>query len=367
MTDPRPLRAAIIGCGDISRSHFVSMDANAIQVVAVCDLDEQLARRKAAECGHADAAVFTDPAAMLARSDIDLVTVATPVATHAPLTIAALRAGKHVACEKPSALSLAENVAVLEASRAAKRRAIFFSSRMRYGMSTIAAQHCRRGDLGEVYRVDVNLARRRGRPGVDIIQHAKWFVDSRRAGGGVIMDMGQYFMDQVFHLTGWPEIVAVSASGFRGFPHDLPAGTTFDVEEQSTIFARAANGCTYTFDLSWIGYQKPRHDITLRGTRGGIRLDEHNKDQPFTYFSDAGNPWQWMNQTTEWRDNQSGNDHVYADLARAIRGEDVEVGTTPEQAIAITRFTQMALKSAATGREVLASEVPIPRAAGAAG
>ncbi len=366
MTQPKPIRAAIIGCGDISRSHFSSYTANGIVVAAVCDLDEKLAKRKATECGHPDAAVFSDPHAMLARGDIDLVTVATPVAMHAPLTIAALRAGKHVACEKPSALSLEENVAVLDASRKAGKQVIFFSSRNRYGMSTLADQHCKRGDLGDIYRVDVHMARRRGRPGVDIIQHAKWFVDNRLAGGGVIMDMGQYYMDQVFHLTGWPTISSVSASSFRGFPHQLPQGTTFDVEEQSTIFARAANGCTFTFDFSWIGHQKPRSEVIIRGTRGGIRLDTESKDQPFTFYKDGEGPWQWLNTTSDWRDNTSGNDHVYADLAKAIRGEKVDVGTTPEQAVAITRFTQMALRSAAAGREVTAAEVPIPKAAAAA-
>jgi predicted dehydrogenase len=366
MSVHKSLRAAIIGCGDISRSHSASMDATGIVLVAVCDLDVQLAKRKVAEFGHPEAAVYGDVAELLARTDIDLVTVATPVAMHAPLTIQALCAGKHVACEKPSALSLEENVAVAEASRSTGRRVIFFSSRNRYGMSTLAERHCRRHDLGEIYRVDVHMARKRGRPGVDIIQHAKWFINQRLSGGGVIMDMGQYYMDQVFHLTGWPEIRSVSASHFRGFSHQLDVGTTFDVEEQSTIFARAENGCTYTFDFSWIGHQQPRNEVIIRGTKGGLRLDGENRERPFTYYYEES-PWQWMSTSTDWRDQRSGNDHVYGDLTRALRGEALEVGTTPEQAIKITRFTQMALRSAERGSEVTASEVPIPLAVTHAG
>jgi len=354
-----PVRVALIGCGDISRAHIASYRVAGLELVAVCDRDEALARRKIIEFGQPQVPVYQDAADLLRRPDIDLVTIAVPVCGHAPLTIQALRAGKHVACEKPSALSLEENVAIAETSRSAGKLVIFFSSRNRYGMSTLAERHCHGGELGEIYRVDVHMARRRGRPGVDIIPHATWFLDHARAGGGVIMDMGQYYMDQVFHLTRWPEIATVSASHFRGFPHQLAEGTVFDVEEQSTIFARAANGCTFTFDLSWIGHQKPRNEVIIRGTRGGLRLDGESKEQPFAFYQEH-QPWQWLTTGTDWRDNRSGNDHVYMDLVRAIRGEDCAVGTTPSEAIAITRFTQLALASAASGREVRAAELPVP-------
>jgi predicted dehydrogenase len=363
MTHPRPLRGAIIGCGDICRAHFTAYSACGIELAAVCDLDGELARRKAREHGHPEAPIYTDHRELLARGDVDFVTVATPVSAHAPLTIAALAAGKHVACEKPSALTLEENLAILQASTAARKRVMFFSSRNRYGYAKLAERHCRRGDLGRIYRVDVQLARRRGRPGVDIIQHATWFIDRCKAGGGVIMDMGQYFMDEVFNLTGWPEIVSVSAASFRGMAHALPPGTTYDVEEQCTILARAADGCCYTFDLSWIGHQKPRMEISLRGTTGGVRIDHEDKERPFTFFADGDEPWHWMNTTTDWRDNRNGTEHAYDDFARAIRGETVDYGTTPEQAVAITRFTLMALRSAELGREVKADEIPLPAAA----
>ncbi len=363
---PAPLRGAIIGMGDIAAAHFASFRVCGFTLAAVCDLDRGLAERKAKAHGHAEVPVYTDVRELLARPDIDFVTVATPVSAHAPLTLQALAAGKHVACEKPSALTIEENVAIRDAAAAAKRTVFFFSSRNRAGMAIPATRLCRRGDLGRIYRVDVHLARRRGRPGVDIIQHARWFVDRRRAGGGVIMDMGQYFMDLAFHLTAWPRIATVSAVGFRGFPHQLPAGTAFDVEESCAIFARAEDGCCFTFDFSWIGHQKPRNEVILRGTTGGLRIDSENKERPFEFFADGDEPWHWMSTTTDWRDNRDGTDHAYADFARAIRGEAVEAGTTPDQAIAITRFTLLALRSAELGREVRAEEVPVPAAAGKA-
>jgi predicted dehydrogenase len=363
----KPARMAIIGCGDISRDHFAACKTNGIEVAAVCDLDPELAKRKVADHGLTGAEVFTDHRRLLERGDLDFVTVATPVAGHAPLTIAALRAGKHVMCEKPSALSLAENVAIRDAARAAGRKVVFFSARMRYGFAGMARTRIAAGDLGRIYRVEARMARRRGRPGVDIIKHARWFTDHRLAGGGVIMDMGQYYLDRIFHLTGWPAIGAISATSFRGFAHDLPAGATFDVEEQCSIVAPGADGCSFSCDFSWIGHQQPRDETIVLGTRGGIRIDNHDRERPFVQFRDGDDPWQGLDTTTTWRDDRSGSERMYGDFVRAIRGEDVEVGTTPDQAIAITRCTLMAQKSAELGREVRADEVPVPAAATAAG
>lgn len=361
-----PIRVGLIGCGDISPSHLKTYTNEGLKLVAICDLDRARAEKRKAESGQ-DPVIYADHKEMLRRDDIDLVTVATPVSGHAPLTLAALAAGKHVACEKPSALTLEENVAIRDAAKAAKREVVFFSARQRYGFAELAKQHM--PQIGKAYRVDVRFARRRGRPGVDIITDAHWFVDHKRAGGGVVMDMGQYFMDCVLNLCGWPEITAVSATSFRGHAHNLPAGRTFDVEEQISILARTKTGCTFTFDLAWIGHQHSVMQASMLGVDGGIHVDWQAAEgkQPFTFCRDGANPWQWMDTTTSWKGKESGNDRVYRDLCKRIRGDQADVGTTPDQAIAITRLTLMAQKSAAEGREITADEVPIPRASAAAG
>jgi predicted dehydrogenase len=350
-----PVRAGLIGCGDISSSHLKTYAACGIELAALCDVDRARAEKRRTEFGRPDTPVFTDHRELLGMADIDFVTVATPVAFHAPLTIDALRAGKHVACEKPSTLSLGQNRAVIEEARKAHRKVIFFSSRMRWGGPELAAQYISEGALGDIYRVDVQFYRRRGRPGLDIIPDARWFLDSERAGGGVVMDMGQYFMDMVLNLVGWPQVRAVSAVTYRGHPADLPPGVRFDVEEHCTILARAERDLTLTFDLAWIAHNPPRRAISILGTQGGIRMDDGS---PFTFYCDKGGPWRWMNTMTEWRDKTQGNEHVYREFIQAVRGNDPGIGTTPEEALAITELTQMALLSGARGCEVTREELP---------
>lgn len=349
----KALNVGLVGCGDISRSHLESYKHTGLNVVALCDLDKARAEKRQKEFGLENAELLADYKQLVKRADIDLVTVATPVALHAPITIAALEAGKHVACEKPSTLDINENKAIIAASEKAGRKVIFFSSRMRWGAAAMARQYIADGEVGDIYRVDVTHYRSRGRPGVDIIKDARWFANKKLAGGGMLMDMGQYFMDMVLNLVGWPAISAVSATTWKGFPHDLPANAVYDVEEHATIFARSAK-MTFTFDFANISNHKPVRRITILGTRGGILMDD---DSYFTYFAEKGGPWRQLAHKTDWRDNTSGNDHAYADLVQAIQGRDPGIGTTPREALAITELTQMAYRSAAEQREVRREEI----------
>jgi predicted dehydrogenase len=343
---------ALIGCGDISRAHLTSYQNIGLKCVAMCDVDLKRAERRKQQFGVADAEIYTDYHQMLKRDDVDLVTVATPVALHAPMTIAALAAGKHVACEKPSTLSLDENRKIVEASEQAGRKVIFFSSRYRWGPMAMARQYVDDGDIGEIYRIQVQFYRSRGRPGVDIIRDARWFANKELAGGGILMDMGQYFMDCTLDLAGWPTVEAVSATTFKGFAHDLPPDAIYDVEEHASLFVRAGT-TTITFDVANISHTQPLRRFMIFGMKGGIVI----QGEGFAYYTEKGRPPRQVEHTTAWRDKTRSNDHVYASLVAAIGGDDPGTGTTPKQALAITELTQMAYRSAELGREVARSEL----------
>ena len=80
----KPVKAAIVGCGNISPAHFRSYKNTGIELVAVMDVDANKAEQRKAEFGTEDTEIFTDHKQLLKRKDIELVTVATPVAFHAP-------------------------------------------------------------------------------------------------------------------------------------------------------------------------------------------------------------------------------------------------------------------------------------------
>ncbi|KAF1694585.1 oxidoreductase [Pseudoxanthomonas koreensis] len=151
---------------------------------------------------HPLARVLADPDAAFADPDIDLVVVATPNDTHAPLALAALAAGKHVVVDKPFALDLAEAQAMIEAAHRADRRLSVFHNR-RWDADFLALRGLLdRGTLGAVAELHSHFDR--FRPQVP----DRW-RDRAGPGSGLWYDLGPHLVDQALQLFGPP--LAVSA------------------------------------------------------------------------------------------------------------------------------------------------------------
>jgi predicted dehydrogenase len=112
------VKVGLVGLGLVCESHIKAYRAHPkARVVAVCDLDEDRAGQIASKYGIPK--TYTDYAQMLADTEIDTVDITTPTVLHAPMAIAAARAGKHILCEKPFCLTLAEGQAACDAADAA--------------------------------------------------------------------------------------------------------------------------------------------------------------------------------------------------------------------------------------------------------
>ena len=117
MNGEKKIRFAIIGCGRIAPKHAESIEAlSEAELVAVCDIVPEHAQ---AFADKYNAEPYTDYLEMLKRSDIDVITIATPSGLHAEIGIAAAAAGKHVLVEKPMAMTLKTADAMIEACRKA--------------------------------------------------------------------------------------------------------------------------------------------------------------------------------------------------------------------------------------------------------
>ena len=117
MSPPTPVRLAIVGAGAVSDYHHVPgirLDPRAV-LVAACDADAGLLERRRREWGIEK--VTTDFAALCADPEVDALIIATPNYMHRPMAVAAVRAGKHVMCEKPLGLSAAEAAEMYRAAR----------------------------------------------------------------------------------------------------------------------------------------------------------------------------------------------------------------------------------------------------------
>ncbi len=115
-------RIAVIGAGLMGADHagIVARDLPGAVLQVVCDMDQTRARCIADVCGAAD--ISSDPLEVIARADVDAVIIASPDFTHAPLSLACIKAGKPVLSEKPLSQKPSECLAVMAAEQTAGRR-----------------------------------------------------------------------------------------------------------------------------------------------------------------------------------------------------------------------------------------------------
>jgi predicted dehydrogenase len=145
---------------------------------------------------------------LLARSDIDLVVIATPNDTHYPLAKAALAAGKHVVVEKPFTVSLSEaRMLRAQAEGAERLLSVFHNRRWDSDFLTLQAL-LEGGTLGRVVALESRLDR--FRPGVT----DRW-REQHKPGGGIWFDLGPHLLDQVRLLFGMPKAILLELATVR--------------------------------------------------------------------------------------------------------------------------------------------------------
>ncbi|MBL7200365.1 MAG: Gfo/Idh/MocA family oxidoreductase [Anaerolineae bacterium] len=268
----RTIRLGLIGAGGIAQTHCRAIaDVEGVEVVAASDVVRENAEKTAARWGIGH--VFASYEEMLQMGDLDGVIVCTPTAVHAPPTIAALKAAKHVLCEKPMEATLdaaAEMVRVAHDTG----KILMVALKLRYSPQVIVAKNVvDAGTLGEIYYAECVADRRRGNPGGSFIRKAT-------AGFGAGADIGVYALDTALYLMGHPKPVAVSAitSNYISL-HSEPVigqwGRGIDrteVEDFAAAWVRFENGARLVFKTSWCMHMDSLGGTFFLGTKAGLRV-----------------------------------------------------------------------------------------------
>ncbi|MAF12990.1 hypothetical protein CMK11_21270 [Candidatus Poribacteria bacterium] len=331
----------VIGVGTIGRRHiqgFAGVSGATVEALS----DVHPGALAAAASSYQIASAYADYHDLLADDAIVGVSICTPPFNHAEIAIAAAEAGKHVLCEKPMCMTGAEAEAMVAATRDAGVVLGVCHARSRFRANTEAArEYVADGRLGDVYCARVASSRRRGRPGVDILTHTRWFLDADLAGGGTLFDIGCYDIDRLLYILGSPRPVSVSAMTYRGIPHNLPDNVKYDVEEHATLFVRFEGGIAATFEKASAINDVGENTTQILGSEGGIRLD------PFTYFTEEDGE---QVDLTPDLPRDTGQD-LFSDFVRACEQGD-EPKTTGEDGLKVMQIMTAAYESARIGAEV---------------
>lgn len=263
----KALKVGVIGAGWPGAAHAKGYQAaGGYELYAVADLIAQ--RREQFAAQFAAQRQYANADELLEDKFIDVVSICLPNDLHAPTAIVALKAGKHVVCETPPALSMSELRKMANAAAKAGRVLLFAMQRRFGGCEQAARQAVARKLLGEVYHVRAAWMRTRAVP-----SGTGWYTIRQRAGGGAFSDLGLHMLDLAWDLLGSPAPVAVMAVGHNAI-NPSTAGK-FDVEEAGSTLLHFAGGGAIDLSASWAMNQPPQQSgavCRVCGTQGALEV-----------------------------------------------------------------------------------------------
>jgi predicted dehydrogenase len=356
------IKIGIIGAGGMAGYHAQGFRDAGAEIVAMADVNKAAAEKSAAK--HGIGKVFGDVAEMFrALPDLDAVSIIVPNKFHAPLAIAALKAGKHVFCEKPPALNAKEAELMAAAAAKTKKTLMFnFNNRAR-PESYAMMEHITRGAVGKINSCQAKWIRRTGIPGF-----GGWFTNKALSGGGPMIDL-LHMIDLGLYFMGYPEPSYVLARTYNdhignktfkgpwGIP-DVAKGVT-DVEAAAHGFVTFASGQSMSFAVSWAEMNKREEvSVTFQGSKAGGMvqrlfgtdgIDSTAIDACELYTHEHGRP---VNRNIIVPlDAPMGRVRSAMNFVRTVEGAEKPLNT-PDQAVKLMKIIDAAYKSAESGRPV---------------
>lgn len=286
---------AVIGCGRISQTHIPALRelGDMVRIKYACDLIEEKAIAAKEKFGNIEN-VITDYKIALADPEVQAVWVLTPNYAHYTVTMDALRAGKHVFCEKPITVNYALSC---EMAEEANKRGLMLNIGVcnRYHRSVeLLEQMNREGKFGKIYHVYASFRASRAIPGL-----GGAFTTKAQSGGGVLIDWGIHYLDLVLYILGGAKLQNLTCDAYSEIAKDMKSyryrsmwaedtsdieNGTNDVDDFITGYVRT-DKASISFNGAWaqnLPSDKNETFIDFLGDKGGARLSYCSQ---FTFFN----------------------------------------------------------------------------------
>ena len=313
------LKFALIGTGGIAQTYAQAFQTSeCCKLVAVADINRDSAKAFAEPFS---AESFSDYKTLAENAEFDAVIVATPPNSHPEIATFFMNLGKHVLCEKPLCLSVAE---ARQMNETAEKTGVVFTmaSKFRYVEDVIKAKSMvASGVLGEIVQFENAFTAK-----VDMSQ--RWNSDFTVSGGGVLMDNGTHSVDIIRYFLGAiSEVLAVETGKTQNL----------SVDENVKMFAKTANGVAASVDLMWGINKELPNFISVYGTNGTLHIGWRESKYK-------------LNSSPDWITFGKGYDKVQAFKAKienfrnAILGKE-ELLIKPTDAMASVEVIEAAYKS----------------------
>lgn len=352
------LKIGIIGCGGIANGkHMPSIkQLDNVEMVAFCDIIPERAEKAAKEYGTADAKVYTDYKELLKDESINNVRVLTQNNMHARISIDAMKAGKHVMCEKPMAMNYAEAKEMIKVSKETGKL-LTIGYQHKFDPDVIYAKaESEKGTFGDMYFAKANVVRRRGVPTWGV------FTQKSEQGGGSLIDIGTHALDIALYLMDNYKPKMAVGSTYDKLKNNKETANPFgawdvdkyDVEEAAFGYVTMENGATIILEATWalnttdsagIRYMVCGTDAGVDNYNGKFKINGVCNDKMYVTEPDLS-----AGGVAFYEGNTSSPTVMEQQVfINAILGKG-ELVTTPEKAAVVTQILEGIYISANTGK-----------------
>ena len=339
----KKMKIGIVGSGSIAQVHAdaLSFFPQGAEIVAIADLDTMRAK-SFAERNHVPRVFETHSEMLKAAPELEVILLAVPNFLHAAIGLDALRAGKHIICEKPLATTIEDAQALMRTAKQ-KRRLIGYAEELCFAPKFAeAARLAKEGAIGKLYMA--KQCEKHAGP------YSPWFFNELQAGGGILMDMGCHAIEYVRFALGKPRCLSV----FAHMSTYLHSQIT-KVEDHVIMILEFEGGLVGVIESSWALKGGMDSIAEIYGTDGAIYADLLHgaglkvfSEKGYGDFPSENQGWQFPPFDWNWSNGYPHEDRHFL--------ESFMAGQTPsesaEDGLIVLEIMLAGYHSAGIGRKV---------------
>jgi myo-inositol 2-dehydrogenase / D-chiro-inositol 1-dehydrogenase len=328
------VRIAIIGAGLMGTDHarIIAEDVPGAILQIICDQDVKRAKEVADHYGAFD--VMSDTQGAIHRADVDAIIIASPDFTHAPLTLACIRAGKKVLCEKPLSQSSTECILVIDAEHKAGAQFVQLGFMRRFDQSYVEMREAlKSGQLGRVLMMH-NFHRNVATPAADF------------TGAMAITNSAPHEFDIVRHVLGAEFVSVIASQPKRSDRLVAPVVMVLETNDDQIVTIEINNNAAYGYDVR----------AELVGEAGSMAIN------PVAFTRRDAALAQTIGYNTDWRSRyaEAYRRQMKAFLRFVETGDFPEIASNVWDGYAASVVAEAGVQALASGEKVKVKMMPKP-------
>ena len=337
------IHVGVIGCGKIAQVRHLPeyADNEEAQIDGVYDLNPERAKEIAEKYGARSYSSYEE---LLENPEIEAVSVCVANDAHAEITIAALKAGKHVLCEKPMAVTLDQCNAMVETARACGKYLMIGHNQRLAKAHRMAKKLLEKGEIGNILTFKTSFAHS-GPENWAIDRNNMWFFDKNKSAFGAMAHLGIHKTDLIQFLTG-QKVSEVSAVITTLDKRDS-SGQLIGVDDNAICIYKMDRGTVGTMTASWTCYGPEDNSTILYGTDGVMRIYDDPKYSIVVEKRDGDRVYYEVDQI-QTNENQTKSGIIDLWVECLVRKQEPEI--SGEDALSAMKAVFAALESSKSGQ-----------------